>query len=654
MGLAWLALNAALTLYCGGRLLDRFAAGLSRAPERLLALYLTCVGLLVALTLALGWLGVFSPLAVTGVTLLLAAVLHFALPRQGARWLELASPRCWRVWWNAADWLERTLAIVLGLFLGATFIFAAISPAVDPDTTGYRLSRVGLWWTTGAIEWVQTSDPRMNYSPHNADAMMLWTTSVFSVGYPLVKLTQWLAGASAALTVFCWGRTLGFSRTLGFAGGLLTLSAPLVMAQMMTAQVDIAAMAWLNTGLFFLYRSLRTGEGMWLGWLGVFLGVGAKVTVLFWGPGLALAFGASLLLSKPTKSQWVKHALAALIFGLLFALPRYAQTQAHYGHFLGQRDHVDRFSVEEQSMFSSERMSLNLRTMLAQAMVQGDSLPPLDWMLSPLAGAMMDSLPPKRDAHADAYRLGFLEMLRDREIPRQGHLYGTVGALPFLLFVAGLLALVVRWRKEPKGERFDIGGLFVSVVLFYVVMAGMFLWFLANSRFMAVALPTMLLVSLYPWRKSRLAVWMIAGLALATTAWNGYQGMLVDHATGYRGLQLNDERTSSRRQAGLESVVSELLPTGGRIVVATHYYTPLSVFYRTGKGLDIVLLTLDEAGEYESPKRLMEAFDADGLVASAELFAQPDTGLSMWGMEVSTDPQDRFSVFLPSKTETEQ
>ncbi|MCM2269117.1 MAG: hypothetical protein NDJ75_03360, partial [Thermoanaerobaculia bacterium] len=231
-----------------------------------------------------------------------------------APWRRLAAAGAWRG--GAAA--ESAVLVALLAVLAFYFVLALFTLPLNYDSNTYRLSRVALWLQEGHLYHFATNDDRQNWIGQNADLVMLWLTGLFRRGYPLVKLAQWGGGVLACLAVVQLGAWLGLARVWRLGAALVLVGIPTVATQFISSQTDLFTAGCLVAGLAFLPAALagpRRPEWLLVG-LGGGLALGAKATVFYWAPGLAVLLAGWAWLARAAPREVVRGALVAALVAL--------------------------------------------------------------------------------------------------------------------------------------------------------------------------------------------------------------------------------------------------------------------------------------------------------------------------------------------------
>jgi len=251
---------------------------------------------------------------------------------------------------NSIQWLSRLLAILLLLILAELFVVAALTPTLNHDTHRYRLPRIGMWLQENHIGQFGTPVDHMNFLGRTSDLLMLWLVSFFPVGFPLIQLVQWSAGVVTLASTYELARRLRLPRLLRLGSVFVLLGMPNVLVQFTTSQTDLTAAAFSTAGLLFVWEALKSRHtsSFLLAGLAFGLAVGAKQTVLVWGPGFA-AIGFLWWWSSGRSIKTILWpAVMALLLALSFCLPLFVETYCRYGDWLVPERYMRKFpSLEE-------------------------------------------------------------------------------------------------------------------------------------------------------------------------------------------------------------------------------------------------------------------------------------------------------------------
>lgn len=545
-------------------------------------------GLLAALALCVRLYGA-APARAARLTWRLAAGL-------GAPWARLATRPGWRKERVPENLLLLSILLVL-VFYGALAFFAF---PLNYDSNVYRLTRVAYWLQEGAVRAVAVDEPRLNIVPGNADLVMLWLTSFFHRHFPLVGLVQFSAGLLACATVYELCRALGFSRFWRLAAVLAFLGTPNAAVQFPTSQTDLFTTGCLWAGLLFLLEALRSGRTLdWcLFGVGLGLAVGAKPTVLYWGPGL------SLLLVGWSRAEGVGWralakglALAAPLVVCL-AAPPYLHTWHRYGSAMAPAATVADVHKDVSGGSRAYFASVNGLAYLWQIFEPDSNLP----LLAPLwnypfraIGALLLRLP----EHYEGFHSWFVRMSGWLGYgPHED--YASFG-FPLLLVSAlgGGVALADAVRRRRPGM--IAGFAFLSAVAFFGPFCLLQSWTVHKFRYFVLLTPILALSSVYglralPRRVGGTAALLFLGCQLAMALRVGIDGR--DH--GWRTL-LEPERSHAYVAMTLDRRLLERLGAQPRqIAIALPRDVRFAAYMRSAADHRIQLESLKELRRYRT------------------------------------------------------
>ena len=178
------------------------------------------------------------------------------------------------------------LALAVLVILAGLGVIALLSPGMNFDSNTYRLPRIAYWLQQGNLFAFPTNDPKMNYTGHNADLVMLWIIAFADQGYRHAALAQWFGGLIAAFAIYETGRLLRFEIELRLAAVLFFCGLPTIATQFISTQFDLFTAGFLAATLTFVLGAFRSGQVRLFALAGIAFGIalGAKATVLFFLP----------------------------------------------------------------------------------------------------------------------------------------------------------------------------------------------------------------------------------------------------------------------------------------------------------------------------------------------------------------------------------
>ncbi|MGF1452882.1 MAG: hypothetical protein ACFB21_12500 [Opitutales bacterium] len=632
-GIIWTLVNVLATAFAAMLVVCRLHAfPAHRWSEGWTAFGLVWVTLLTVSASLLGYGQLLTPAALTLVAIALA--LAAAWWRRGHIVMSLVEGRrLAREPFRRFQSLPAGLRIVLGVsvvLILTQLLGALVLPPIDFDSHGYRLSRIGLWLQEAAVYQTPTTDTRMNYSPINGDLLMLWLTSPFSSGYPLTKLVQCAAGLYLAVVLHAFARRLGLRREARVALLPVMLGLPVLLHQMNRTQVDLLVAAMATGGLLFLLLSLRGRASPWFAWLGLAQAYGVKGTMFYWSPGLLVLGLCWAWVFKPSKRMLSGQAVAAIVCLLVVAAPRYLENVAAYGNpFAPADDIAQRHGDEEPGGGADlEKLRLNTLSYLAQALMPRNNPPVFDPVLGPTAAALTRQMPSEADPHTMNRPR---QVILRQELGNLGGNFALEGSTGILILLTGLAGVGVQaYRRRGRIVRL---WLFVpwllSVLSFFAVLSGLFLWTPFKSRFFLLVIPVLILgsalgTSLLRGRNRYFGVLLVSCLFLLTglrTTWTDYSS-LPTYALGDPPTSIVATVVNAHAR-----IVAEELQPGDRVAVSLPEKSFRSAFFRTGKDLEVSLPPLARVRSFEGPEAALEGMGVDALVVPEGTFAPFVPGL---------------------------
>jgi len=228
------------------------------------------------------------------------------------------------------------------LLLGAAnMAWAFRYPPLAGDSNAYHLPRAYYWLQLATARHFPTSDFRMTEMPPNPSFVFLWILSL-TKGFRGLHLPQASAAFAVAIAVVGVSRLAGFGRGAALFAGAMTLTFPMVLVQMASAQTDLLAAA---TGLCALYFGLKSlwpgpteGSDAILFGVAVGLGLGTKLTLLFLLPGLGCGLLLVALVSGNGAWRRLGRLVAAATIGFaLFGAYNYVLNVLDFGRPVASR-----------------------------------------------------------------------------------------------------------------------------------------------------------------------------------------------------------------------------------------------------------------------------------------------------------------------------
>jgi hypothetical protein len=222
----------------------------------------------------------------------------------------------------------------------SVFLIWAVIPNTH-DSMTVHLSRVAYWLQHGSFFPWQAFDMRPVIYPVNASLLTFWTVLLHGSDQ-LAGLVQWTSALVLIACAFGIARLLGYSRAQSAFAALIFGFFPLILMQSSSTQIDLTAAALFVPAVFFLLLGMHNGRSLPFVFSGLALGlaVGAKQTVLFFLPGLALFALLQLSFWRSHTAQLKAWLAACAGFTLLLGVYMYGVNLLNFGNPFGPRDLV--------------------------------------------------------------------------------------------------------------------------------------------------------------------------------------------------------------------------------------------------------------------------------------------------------------------------
>ena len=520
--------------------------------------------------------------------------------------------------------LGRILPPVAGWMLVLVLVYLLVlavgTYAVNWDSQSYRLPRVGYWLQEGRVSLNFANEPRLVYMPANTELFMLWLTSFFPCGYPLVNLAQFLGGCLTLLSLGEFGRLSGLSREGRLLAAFLALGLPVVLLEFATSQSDLFTGGLLNCGLVFFWRSLKgrsRSDGILAG-VAIGLALGAKGTVVYWIPGLVLWSAFLFSVYRPGFRRGLGLLATCAVLALLVGGWKYADNWARFGNPFAPAGEIARVRHPGGEEAAST-MKFQALSHLWQ-LVQPDSNP---WFLSPILG--------------DAARRGadWIERaapdteLRNSFRDVRGAYVGnpvfediaSFGLLVPALLVLGVVADGFRaLRRGDHAARLRLSLAAATAAFFLLFFHEMFLnpW---NYRYFVILVPFIAVGAAAAWpvgAMGRTAL-VAAGLVMLLQAITAMDMQNRNSLGGWRSLFSRPGATALFEiQAGQ---LADASPGARRVAVAVGGNSWLSPYFRHREKRTITFVPLAtlQSG-HRSPADFLQGAGFDALITEPGLF----------------------------------
>ncbi len=584
-----------------------------------------------ALELLLSW-GVCIVAVVAGSGVCLGAGGYFSA--SGFLYLHiavLAAIVAWRQTRIAGDWqearvlLERGMNSVRGEPLGrygllavATFLLvtALLAWVGEPgiyDSLTYRLSRIGHWLQEGRIGFMATNDPRQNYMPIVPDVVMAWLLGGVGSGYLGAALAQWGGGGLLLAATVGLARQVGLERSAALGAALLVAGCANVAPQFTTTQTDLFT-AGLVAAAFYLWRaSAQRGRGSIVAGVAGGLALGAKGTVFYFLPTLALwALWYGWQHRLPIVA-WLRTGLAGVAGVLIFAAPGLLQNWRHYGGCFGPAEFVRMHHQGGGGQWGT-KVGLNLESSFIQLLEPHSQMPGVAWVAGVAARGLVEGLPESDPfTFENANRRAVLVSLMNRRTPDADAT--TFGLAIITMFVAGGVA-GMGGRRGAREVRVMVAGVGVFLFFFHAMQQ----WHAYGFRYFILIAPWVGVVAAW-WleglgKRVRNVGW---GVALLAAVIVGGQTLTQAHNAGWATVMRADRSINSYVFRAWRAWIGELDIDGQPLQVALPFNRELAPFYRLDKHRTVRMIELKEL-EGLSAEQAVARFDQGWLITTPQQF----------------------------------
>ncbi|MBC7366718.1 MAG: hypothetical protein H7343_07875, partial [Undibacterium sp.] len=409
-------------------------------------------------------------------------------------------------------------------------------------------------------------------------------------GFPLLVLTQASGGIMTVGATVGLARQSGLGRSASILAGALLLGMGNVVAQFTAAQTDLFTAGVFAVSFYLWLAALRRREALGRRAPRAGLALGAKGTLFYLAPG-AVLWVAWLAWQHPLPwPQWRRTLLAAALGLGLFAAPAFVRNWRAYGDALGpavwvKKHHKGFDSVSGQT----HKIYWNLTSALAQNL-EPQSQPPGLRALSQTAGlALVASLPasaqdPYTLNHIDR-RLELEKILRRSEPDADATSFGLI---TLLLFSAGTLIALARWRRPPARLILVWSA---GVIIFLVFFLTMQQWHPFSFRYFVLVAPWIALVAAWGIEqlapRPRTVVWTLALAGVLAVSWHV---TLRTHQAGWRAVTQPTRSLGFFVSHGWREWSRQLDQPETPFTLDLPEERPLSAFYRQWPRRDVAYL----------------------------------------------------------------
>jgi hypothetical protein len=536
---------------------------------------------------------------------------------------------------------ESVATLCVFLAVAALSVVAAWSQPATADALSYHLPRIGQWLLDGRITVLATADARMNYTAVVPDLVMAWLIGGFGAGFRPSDLAQVMGGIMAL------GATVGLARQAGLGRCAAVLAAALlfgmanVAVQFTASQTDLFTAGVFAAAFYLWYSSLRRGEGSALGGAGAGLALGAKGTMFYLAPSVALWVALAAWRHRAPRAAWLGTLTGAALGVALFAGPGFARNWRAYGDVLGPKEWV---SMHHQGAPSAlgllQKLDWNLTTSLAQAF-EPQSQPLGLRTLGRTVVAALEKAVPESDPYTYV-GMGRRERMQNAFLHRTqpDADYVSFGIVTLVLFLAGTAAALAAWRR-PEGR--TVASWAAGVAVFLVFFNVMQQWHPYGFRYLVLAAPWVAVVCAWGIERLRGALRACAwALALAAAANVGWRVTTQAYQSGLRAA-LEPEQSLTFFASSRWAVWSAGLgPGAAPLSLSLPYGSAVAAFYRQPLGRAVRLRAIPgrEVGSAEEFVR----GEPGWAVVSPTLFLGREGRVAASVWLFNGDPASPFSV----------
>ncbi len=418
-----------------------------------------------------------------------------------------------------AEWkrvsLSSAILLALIVFLLVYYIIpAAFTLPLNFDSNDYRLSRIGYWLQEANIWQFPSNDIREIIMPVNCDLAMLWITSFFKKGYPLVHLMSYFGGFLVCCSVYAICRALDFSKNYSLIAVLIWLGIPNSASQMLTSQTDLFTTGCLMAGLYCFYQAIRHKKNSYYVYAGIGIGlsVGAKSTVFLWGPGL-LFLCLAIVACRVKVLSWkvfTKGILLVASFTVLLGGFVYGQNIVRYQNFLGPTEVVESIDVsrapvvrkagvgqKREKMDKISFVYLRAQAYLWQIFEPSSNLA----VIRPLTDKGFDFLEQDIYRTNKTLKASFVSMFRSAaswlRSSRLSEDYVSFGFVAFSFLLLGGGLAILRSFLVRDAQSIAVAIIFVSVVLYMMFFCWIVGWTVHRYRYAVLVTPFIAITVMY-------------------------------------------------------------------------------------------------------------------------------------------------------------
>jgi hypothetical protein len=225
--------------------------------------------------------------------------------------------------------------LLLFIVLTATAFTALSRVPNDWDSMTYHLPRIEHWLQNRSLEFYPTSITRQLESNILAEELILTVRSL-SGAYPFANIVQWFSFCGCILIVGWITRELGGSRSAQCLSSVIMSTLPMAILQSSNAKNDLVVSFFSVASVYFLLRVRvdRAYSLLYGAVLAAALAFHTKGTAGVYLFGFATVYGGDLAFKARSLRFW-RHALAAMVIGLLILGPQLYRNVNEFGSAIG-------------------------------------------------------------------------------------------------------------------------------------------------------------------------------------------------------------------------------------------------------------------------------------------------------------------------------
>jgi hypothetical protein len=474
------------------------------------------------------------------------------------------------------------------LLLAAFAVIAAWAEPATADGLTYHMPRIGQWLQDGRVHELASQDERMNFVATVPDLAMAWLLGGTSVGFRPADLAQAIGGILAFLATVGLARQTGLGRVPSVFAGALLFGMANVAVQFTSSQTDLFTAGVFSAAFYLWLAAWKRGEASVLGGAGAGLALGAKGTLFYLAPGF-LVWVAFVAWRRPLGwPLWRRTVVAAVLGVELFAMPLFLHNSRDFGDPLGPKEWVGKLHQGAGSNREFlEKLAWNLECSFAQVF-EPQSQPAFLRGAGRAVVAEMENHVPIRDPFTLdglSRKSTLQEVFLERTGPDAD--IASFGIVSFVLFAAGSLAALARWRRGGM----EVFGWSAGVAAFLLFFHAMQQWHPYAFRYFVLAAPWIAVVSAWGIEQlrgtPRVAAWVLVLAASADVCWSVTTHT---HQSGWRAATQPERSLNYFVSSGWGTWSDGLEPESAPLSIALPEERPVAGFYRQPGGRPVSYL----------------------------------------------------------------